>query len=70
MSGNSKLPEQLSLPFGPDSSVKESAKVFFLSEHRPSSNTASNLEIPLSEEKQRQILDKVLERAERLTWFK
>lgn len=72
MSDKEKVPEQLSLPFMIDAhTTQQSARVFFLRDHFPKVNS---FEISdgesISKERERKILDRVLERAERLNWYK
>lgn len=70
MSDKIKLPEQLMLPFSKEHQPLPSAQVFFMQEHklRIVSDRENNTLIPKLKEKK--ILDRVLERAERLSWYK
>lgn len=68
MSEKSALPEQLMLPLF-DEPFRSSAQVLFLHKHRNHvENSVENNSIPKDQE--RKIIDKILERADRLSWYK
>ena len=71
MSDKNKTPEQLSLPFASEDIVTHSAQVFLFRAHKARPDSAlihDGAAIP--KDKEREILDRVLERAERLSWYK
>ena len=70
MSDKSKIAEQLTLPFDGDRSRTPSAQIISLIEHRQRADGEKAAVPELTQEAEQKILDRVLERAERLTWYK
>ncbi len=70
MSDKSKLPEQLAFPFPSEDVPLHSAQVFSLQEHRQIRDSNSERDVLMPKDKEKKILDRVLERAERLSWYK
>lgn len=70
MSDKSKLPEQLAFPFLSEEALMHSAQVFSLQEHRQVRDLNSSKDVVVPKDKEKKILDRVLERAERLSWYK
>ena len=62
-------PDQLHLPFT-ENSRAISARIFSFSEHRQRSESEPAPSNDLTKEAEQKILDRVLERAERLSWYK
>lgn len=70
MSNQKNSPEQLTLPFFGEELVASSAQVFFLNSYRHPSKVEAPLDASIPKEEERKIIDRVLERAERLSWYK
>ncbi len=70
MLDNSKLPEQLALPFASEDASLPSAQVFYLRDHRVRPDASALRDEPMPKDQERKLLDRVLERAERLSWYK
>lgn len=70
MSENEKLPEQLSLPFFNDDTNHTSAKIFFLSRLRENHENSISAGRTSSKDLEEEIIERVLERADQLSWYK
>lgn len=71
MSDKNKVPEQLSLPFLSEDVTAHSAQVFLFSAHKAKSQAADAQDgDSIPKDKEREILNRVLERAENLSWYK
>lgn len=70
MTDKIKTPEQLMLPFSSEDTLGFSAQVFFMRNHRSRADTECTKDASIPKIEEKKILDRVLERAERLRWYK